>query len=87
VKSLYDDLRKQRYGESKLGRMLGISHWVGSMMSEWILPISCHVISCTTVQRLTLLDQQQNLCKERCQHFEITVNEKLYDSNHIISSY
>ena len=72
------------YSETKLGRMLGISHRVGPMMSYWILPISCHVISCTTVQRLTLLDQQQNLYKERCQHFDITVKEKLRDSNHII---
>jgi hypothetical protein len=54
------------------------------MMSYWILPISCHVISCTTVQKLTLLDQQQNLFTERCQHFDMTVKEKLRDSNHII---
>jgi hypothetical protein len=52
------------YSETKLGRMLGISHRVGPMMSYWILPISCHVISCTTVQRLTLLHQQRNIYKE-----------------------
>ena len=39
------------YGETQLGRMLGVSHRVGPMMSYWILPISCHVVSCTTVQR------------------------------------
>ena len=44
------------YSETKIGRMLGISHQVGPLMSYWILPLSCHVISCTTVQRLTLLD-------------------------------
>jgi hypothetical protein len=57
-------------------------HWVGPKMSCWSLPISCHVISCTTVQRLTLLVQQQILYKERCHHFDMTLNENLRDSNH-----
>ena len=72
------------YGETKLGRMLGVSHRVGPMMSYWILPISCHIISCTTVQRLTLLDQQQDVYRERCKHFDTTVKERLRDGNHVI---
>lgn len=72
------------FGETKLGRMLGISHRVGQMMSYWILPISCTVISCTTVQRLTLLDQQQDVYKERCKHFDTTIKERLRDANNVI---
>lgn len=72
------------YSETKLGRMLGVSHRVGPMMSYWILPISCHVISCSTVQRLTLLDQQQEIYIERCKHFDTTVKERLRDGNHVI---
>jgi hypothetical protein len=53
-------------------------------MSFWILPMSCHAISCITVQRFPLLDQHQNLRKERCQHFDMSVKEKLHDSNHTI---
>jgi hypothetical protein len=37
-------------GETKIGQMLGVSHQVGPIMSYWILPISCDVISFTTVQ-------------------------------------
>ena len=72
------------FGDTKLGRMLGVSHRVGPMMSYWILPISCHIISCTTVQRLTLLDQQTEIYKERCKHFNTTVQERLRDGNHVI---
>jgi hypothetical protein len=64
--------------------MLGVSHRIGPIMSYWILSISCHVVSCTTVQRLTLLDQQQNLYRERCKDFDVTVKERLRDSNHVI---
>lgn len=72
-------------GETKLGRMLGISHRVGQMMSYFILPISCHVISCTTVQRLTLLDQQTEIYKQRCTHFDETVRNRLRDGHHVIA--
>lgn len=71
-------------GETKLGRMLGISHRIGPMMSYFILPISCKIISCTTVQRLTLLDQQTELYINRCNHFDETVKERLRDNNNII---
>lgn len=41
-------------GETKLGRFLGISHQVGSLMSYWILPESGIPESRTTVQRITV---------------------------------
>jgi hypothetical protein len=37
-------------GEIKLGRFLGVSHHVGSLMSYWVLPASGIPISRTTVQ-------------------------------------
>ena len=40
-------------GEESLGKWLGVSHKVGQLMSYWILTISGHVISATTVQRVT----------------------------------
>ena len=36
-------------GETKLGRWLGVSHCVGSLMSYWILTIKGKVISQTTI--------------------------------------
>ena len=42
-------------GETKLGRFLGVSHSVGSLMSYWVLPSSSIPITRTTVQRVTNL--------------------------------
>ena len=36
-------------GEAKLGRWLGVSHHMGSLMSYWVLMLKGHVISWTTV--------------------------------------
>ena len=33
---------------------------------------------------MTLLDQQQHIYQDKCQHFGVTVKEKLRDSNHVI---
>ena len=46
-------------GETKLGRWLGVSHHVGSLMSYWVLMLKGHVISRTTVSRVTNLEKQQ----------------------------
>ena len=43
-------------GETKIGRWLGVSHKTGSLMSFWILTPSCHVVSRTSVQRITNLE-------------------------------
>ena len=37
-------------GEDLLGRWLGVSHKVGQLMSYWVLTVSGHVVSATTVQ-------------------------------------
>ena len=42
----------------KIGRWLGVSHWIGQLMTYWILPASGILISCGTVQRLTVLEEQ-----------------------------
>jgi hypothetical protein len=39
--------------EASIGRWLGVSHKIGQLMSFWILTVSGHIISTTTVQRLT----------------------------------
>ena len=45
-------------GEIKLGRFLGVSHSVGSLMSYWVLPASGIPITRTTVQRVTNLESR-----------------------------
>jgi hypothetical protein len=57
-------------GTSELGRWLGVSHRVGQLMSYWILPKSGIPVSCTTVQRLTRLEQATREWGERMEAFD-----------------
>ena len=49
-----------RTGMTKLGRFLGVSHHVKSLMSYWVLPVSGIPISRTTVQMVTNLESETN---------------------------
>ena len=42
----------------KLGRWLGLSHRIQQLTTYWILPASVIPISCHTVQRLTVPEEQ-----------------------------
>ena len=53
-------------GERRTGRWLGVSHRTCSLISYWVLTQNCYVISRTTVQRVTnleneLLENQENI--------------------------
>ena len=52
-------------GENKLGRFLGVSHHIGSLMNYWVLPASGILMSITTVQQVTNLESQTEQCKKR----------------------
>lgn len=71
-------------GENKIGRWLGVAHRVGNLMSYWILTTTGHVISRTTVQRVTNLELSTNEVKAKCKSHEQEVTERLRDENHII---
>ena len=64
-------------GEMKLGKWLGVSHKIGNLMSFWILTENAKVISCTTVQHLTMLEQQMDDWKKRMKNYEDKIEEKL----------
>lgn len=66
-------------GEMKLGKWLGVSHKIGNLMSYWILTENAKPISCTTVQSLTMLEQQTDEWKKRMQLYEDKV-EKLLET-------
>lgn len=53
-----------------LGRVLGVSHNVGSLMSYWILPSTGIPISRTTVQRVTNLESSTDSCKRRFEEYD-----------------
>ena len=48
-----------------MGRFLGVSHHIGSLMSYWVLPVSVIPISRTTVQRVTNLESATNQNQKR----------------------
>jgi hypothetical protein len=50
--------RTRVLGETKLGRWLGVSHKVGTLMSFWVLTQGGKVLSRTMVQRVTNLESQ-----------------------------
>jgi hypothetical protein len=56
---------------------LGVSHKVGQLMSYWILTISGHVISATTVQRVTNAQQQTDVWKQQMNNFDSKIEERL----------
>ena len=57
-------------GESEIGRWIGVSHRVGPEMAYWILPASGRPISCTTVQKITSLERQEDVWKKRIEMFQ-----------------
>ena len=60
----------------ELGRWLGVSHQIGQLMTNWILPTSRIPISCGTVQRLTVLEKQTAESKTRINAFEEGLEQK-----------
>ena len=71
-------------GETKLGRWLGVSHRVGSLMSYWVLTQKGNVISRTTVSRVTNLEMQIDSTKSRLLEFDTATTDRLNDEAHII---
>ena len=72
-------------GETKLGRFLGVSHSVGSLISYWVLPSSGIPIARTTVQRVTNLEAQTEQCRRRFDAYDNRLaerfNEKFISAN------
>lgn len=64
-------------GETKIGRWLGVSHRVGTLMSFWVLTSSGKVISRTTVQRVTQLELQLDENKTRTKTFTDMLTERI----------
>ena len=64
-------------GESKLGKFIGISSNVGSLMSYWVLPSSGKPESRTTVQRVTELELQEDANRARITAYNAKLQQKL----------
>ena len=66
-------------GKTKLGRWLGISHHVGSLLTQ-----QGNVISRTMVSWVTNLETQVDSTKSRLQEFDTAITDRLNDEAHII---
>ena len=64
-------------GETKLGRWLGVSHRVGTLMSFWVITSAGKVLSRTTVQRVTNLELQLEENKNKCIDYTAAMQERL----------
>ena len=62
-------------GETKLGRWLGVSHRIGTLMSFWVLTKDGKVLSRTTVQRVTNLELETAENKARTNEFDTAIRE------------
>ena len=66
---------------AEIGRWLGVSHRVGPEMAYWILPASGRPISCTTVQRITNLEKEEDARKQKITLYQDKLDVKLETSS------
>jgi hypothetical protein len=71
-------------GVVALGRFLGVSHRVGNLMSYWILPVTGHIVSRTSVLRVTNLELQEENLIRRCRAFDIAIKNYCNNEQYII---
>ncbi len=64
-------------GETKLGRWLGVSLRIGTLMSFWVLASIGKVLSRTTVQRVTNLELQLEDNKTKCTTLTTAISERV----------
>jgi Reverse transcriptase (RNA-dependent DNA polymerase) len=70
-------------GETKLGRWLGVSHRVGTLMSFWVISSTGKVLSRTTVQRVTNLELQLDETKAKCTEYTTALADRVGDPHHL----
>lgn len=64
-------------GETKIGRWLGVSHRIGTLMSFWVLTSTGKVLSRTTVQRVTNLETKTSENEARMKNFTALITERI----------
>ena len=63
----------------QLGRWLGISHCIGSDLTYWVLTESGKVVSCSTVQHVTMSEQKDSNIKPKIDRFNDNIMSRLDD--------
>ena len=63
-------------GETKLGIFLGVSHYIGCLMSYWVFPASGIPMSITTVQQVTNLESQTEQCKKCFEVYDRSIADR-----------
>jgi hypothetical protein len=64
-------------GETKIGRWLGVSHRIGTLMSFWVLTSTGKVVSRTTVQRVTNLETKVGENEALMTSFTTRITERI----------
>ena len=64
-------------GDTKIGRFLGFSHHIGSLMSYWVFLASRIPMSRTTVQRITNFESQTEQCQKLFEVYNRAIADRL----------
>ena len=66
-------------GDTKLGKWLGISHRVGSIMSYWVIKVNGMVVSRTNVSRVPNIEAQTDESKSSITVLDKAIQERFHD--------
>lgn len=69
---------------SSLGRWLGVSHTIGGAMTYFILKQNGHVVSRSTVQRVTNLELETTTQKVQCSEFDANISQLMNDPEFVL---
>ena len=68
-------------GETQIGRWLGVSHQVAGIMAFHVLAKTGSVVSRTTVQKITNLEQETNEMKARLIEFDSAISKRFKEED------
>ena len=71
-------------GETKLGKCLGISHSLGSLIFYWLLTANGMLVSRMTVSRITNIEAQNDNKNERITKLGKAIQERLEDEARVV---
>ena len=71
-------------GEPNLGKWLGVSHCIGSLMSYWVLVENGTLVSRTTAYKVTNIEAQNDKNKARITALDEAIQERLNNKYHVI---
>jgi hypothetical protein len=70
----------------KLGRWLGVSNWVGSELTFWVLMQACQVVNQSTIQYVTIEDRLNSEIEAQINEFNKDIDTWLDNTGFVIAN-